>query len=50
MTMKNDTKTEEKLTCRLKIDTRNLTNFDSSTQKSKKLCFNGLLVTKIYNV
>ena len=50
MTMKNDTKTEEKLTCCLKIDKRNLTNFDSSTQKSKKLCFNGLLVTKIYNV
>ena len=48
MTMKNDTKTEEKWTC-FKIDTRNLTNFDSSTQKSKKLCFNGLFVTKIYN-
>ena len=36
MTMKNDTKFEEKLTCQFKIDMRNLTNFDASTQKSKK--------------
>ena len=31
MTMKNDTKLEEELTCRLKIDMRNFTNFDPST-------------------
>ena len=37
MTMKNDTKIEEELTCRFKIDMRNLTNFDSSTRKSKKI-------------
>ena len=36
ITMKNDTKIEEKLTCRFKIDMRNLTNFDPSTQKSPK--------------
>ena len=36
MTMKNDAKFEEKLTCRFKIDIRNLTNFDPSTQKSQK--------------
>ena len=30
MTMKNDAKFEEELTCRFKIDIRNLTNFDSS--------------------
>ena len=36
MTMKNDTKFEVELTCQLKIDTRNLTNFDPSTQKSQK--------------
>ena len=36
--MKNNTKTEEKLTCRFKTDMRNFTNFDPSTQKSKKLC------------
>ena len=31
MTMKNDAKTEEELTCQFKIDLRNLTNFDPST-------------------
>ena len=34
MTVKNDTKIEEELTCRFKIYMRNLTNFDPSTQKS----------------
>ena len=37
MTMKNDTKFEEELTCQFKIDMRNLTNFDLSTRKSQKL-------------
>ena len=36
MTMKNDTKIEEELTCCLKIDMKNLTNFDPSTRKSPK--------------
>ena len=36
MTIKNDTKSEDKLTCQFKIDVRNLTDFDSSTQKSQK--------------
>ena len=36
MTMKNDTKFEEELTCCFKIDMGNLTNFDPSTQKSQK--------------
>ena len=31
MTMKNNAKFEEELTCPFKTDTRNLTNFDSST-------------------
>ena len=35
MTMKNDAKFEIELTCDLKIDMRNLTNFDPSTQKSQ---------------
>ena len=35
MTMKNDTKIEEELTCQFKIDKRNLTNSDPSTQKSQ---------------
>ena len=50
MTMKNDTKIEEELTCHFKIDMRNLANFDANTQKSKQLCFNGLLVAKVYNI
>ena len=36
MTMKNDAKYEEELICQFKTDMRNLMNFDSSTQKSKK--------------
>ena len=36
MTLKDDAKFEEELTCHFKIDMRNLMNFDSSTQKSKK--------------
>ena len=36
MTMKNDAKFEEEFTCQFKIDIRNLTNFDLSTQKSQK--------------
>ena len=39
MTMKNDTKIEEEMTCRFKTDMRNFTNFDPSTQKSKKFAF-----------
>ena len=35
MTMKNDAKFEKELTCRLKIDMKNLTDFQPSTQKSK---------------
>ena len=36
MTMENDAKFEEELTDKFKIDMRNLTNFDLTTQKSKK--------------
>ena len=36
MTMKNDAEFEIELTCHFKIDMRNLTNFDPSTQKSQK--------------
>ena len=39
MTMKNDKKFDEELTCQFKIDTRNLTNFDPSTRKSQKFTF-----------
>ena len=36
ITMKNYAKYDEELTCRFKIDKRNLRNFDPSTQKPKK--------------
>ena len=36
MTVKNDAKFGEELTCCLKIDIRNLTNFDPSTWKFQK--------------
>ena len=36
MTMKDDAKTEEELTCQFKIYMRNLTNFDLSTRKTQK--------------
>ena len=36
MRMKNGAKFDEDLTCQFKIDMRNLTNFDLSTQKSQK--------------
>ena len=37
MTMKNDAKFEEDLTCHFKVGMRNLRNFDLSTQNSQKL-------------
>ena len=40
ITMKNYAKFEEKLTCHFKVDMRNLTNFDLST--------NGFLLSKVY--
>ena len=36
MTVKNDLKFKEELTCNFKTDIKNLTNFDSNTQKSQK--------------
>ena len=36
MKIKNDTKFEDELSCQFRIDMRNLTNFDPSTQKSQK--------------
>ena len=46
ITMKNNAKFEEELTFHFKTDMRNLTNFDLSTQKSKKMLFNWLLWPK----
>ena len=50
MTIKNDAKSAEEMTCQFKIDNRNLTNFDTNTQKSQKFAFNGLILTKVHNV
>ena len=36
MTLKNDEKSEEELTCPFKIDIRNMKNFDLRKQKNKK--------------
>ena len=36
MTMKNDARFEEELTCHFKFDMKNLRNFDPSTRKSQK--------------
>ena len=46
MPMNNDKKPEEELTRRFITDIRNLTNFDSSTQKSENLHFNGFFWPK----
>ena len=37
MTMKEDAKLEEELTCRFKVDMMTLINFDPSTRKSQKV-------------
>ena len=37
MTMKNDAKFEEESTCKFKIDMKNLTNLDPTTQKCQKV-------------
>ena len=50
MTMTNDAKFEEELTCHFKIDIRNLMNFDPSTWKSKKIALQLPPLTKVYNV
>ena len=46
MTVKNDTKIEEELSCHFKIDMRNFTSFDLSTRKSKKFVLIGSLWQK----
>ena len=38
MILKNDAKREEELTCRLKIDLEDLTNFDPEHLKDSKIC------------
>ena len=47
MKQKRDAKFGEESTCRFKIDTRNLTNFDLSTQSFTNFHFNGFLLSKV---
>ena len=44
MTMKNNAKFKEELTCHFKTDMRNLPNFDSSTRKTKSCSLIGSLI------
>ena len=50
MTLKSDAKFEEKLTCGLKNDMRNLANFHQCTRKSQNWDFDGVLLSKVENV
>ena len=50
MTLTNDEKAEEELTCRFKTDTRILTNLTRALKNLKNLHFNGLLLNKVYKV
>ena len=47
--MKSDPKFEEKLTCGLENDMRNLANFYQSTWKSPNWEFDGILLSKVEN-
>ena len=50
MTMKINAKLEGELTCRFKIEMKNFTSFDPSTQKYKNVVFSRAPLTKVYNV
>ena len=49
MTLKSDAKFEEKLTCGLENDMRNLANFHQSNQKCQNWDFDGMLLSKVEN-
>ena len=48
MTLTIDAKFDEKLTCGLKHDVRDLVEVHQTTEKSENLHFDGLLMLKIY--
>ena len=50
MTLKSDAKFEEKLTCGLKNDMRNMASFHQSTCKSQSWNFDAILLSKVENV
>ena len=49
MTLKSDAKYEEKLTCGLKDDMRNLANFHQKTFKCQNWDFDGILLSNVEN-
>ena len=50
MTPEGDAKFEEKLTCSMENDMRNLANVHQSTRKSQNWNFNGILLSKVENL
>ena len=50
MTLERDAKFEEKVTCGLKNNMRNLANFHQITQKSHNWDFDGVVLSKVKNV
>ena len=50
MTRKYHEKFEEKMTCGLENDMRNLANFYQNTRKSQNWDFHGILLSKVENV
>ena len=50
MTLRSDAKFEEKLTCCLENDMRNLANFHQSTRKCQNWNFDGILLPKVENL
>ena len=49
MALSSEAKFEEKLTCGLENDMRNLENFHHSTPKSQNWDFDGILLSKVEN-
>ena len=50
MTLESDPNFEEKLTFCLQNDMRHLMNFNSSSEKSENLRFDGIFLSKVGNV
>ena len=50
MTLKNDAKFQEKLTCGLEYDMRNVANFHQNTWKFQNWDFDRILLSKVENV
>ena len=48
MTLKKDAKFEEKLTCGLESDIRNLAKFQQSTQKCQNWDFDGIFLSELH--